>query len=722
MQEIKGCLEHVIYKNDETGFTVARIAKTDEMAATVIVGKFVSINPGQEIECTGSFKKHPEYGRQFSVSSYKIRKPQDEHGIMRYLESGVIKGIGPSYAEKIVKVFGIKTLEIIEKSPQKLLEVPGVGQSRLETIIEHFSRENSLRDILIELSSFDISINLAQKIYREYEDETLENLNKNPYCICDDIYGIGFKTSDKIASKMGFSTTSPLRVQAYLLHILKELSDQGHTCYPEELLIQLSSKNLQIDLCHISDALLFLEVHEKIIRCPCLYQEEDQLFVWLKPLFICERGIAHHLKRLDSAHMSFKINSNDEALDWARKTFSMQFCHEQERAIIKSIENKVHIITGGPGTGKSTITKAIVLIFSKLSENVLLAAPTGKAAKRMQQICKKRASTIHSLLEFDVSKKTFKRGPQNPLKCDIIIIDEASMIDTYLMYCLLKAIPDGAHLIIIGDVDQLPSIGPGNCLKDIIESKSVAASRLFQIYRQKKNSLISLGAYNINRGLFPEFSTIESEFTMIYEEDCSNILNEITSLIQNRLSHEDGFDPIKDVQVLCPMRKGLIGIDNLNTTLQNALNTNKSKGIPRFNAEYRIDDKVMQIKNNYTKKVFNGDVGIISSIDHEAQALEIAFGEKLISYEFNDLDEIRLSYAVSVHKYQGSEIPCVIIPLHQCHYMLLQRNLLYTAITRGKKKVVVVGTKKALAMALANQDTRLRFTNLPHFIETLYPA
>lgn len=720
MQEIQGCLEHIIYKNDESGFTVARLQKTANEPAIVIVGKFASINPGEKIKCKGIFKSHPEYGRQFSVSSYQIKKPQDIHGIIRYLESGVIKGIGPSYAEKIVKIFGAKTLEIIEGNPEKLLDVPGIGQSRLETIIKHFSKENNLRDILIDLASFDISINLAQKIYRKYEDETLTLLKQNPYCICDDIHGIGFKTSDKIAYKMGFSLSSPLRIQAYLLHLLKELSERGHTCYPEENLIELCSTNLQVDLCNISDALLYLEVQEKIVRMECLHLENELLFVWLKPLFICEKGIAHHLKRLDKGLSSFKLCSNEEALRWASETFSMKFCHEQKMAIINSIEKKVHIITGGPGTGKSTITKAILLIFSKLSENILLTAPTGKAAKRMQQICKRRACTIHSLLEFDSAKKTFKRNPQFPLKCDIIIVDEASMIDTYLMYCLLKAIPDNAHLIIIGDVDQLPSIGPGNCLKDIIESKSVSSNRLFQIYRQKKDSSISLGAYNINRGLFPTFHDIESDFSMIYEDDCNKILHEITNLIQNRLQNEDGFDPINDIQVLCPMRKGLIGIDNLNQILQDALNPSNGNTITKFNTEYRTGDKVMQIRNNYTKKVFNGDVGLISSINQEDKTIIINYEKKPILYEFNELDEISLSYAVSIHKYQGSEIPCVIIPLHQCHYMLLQKNLLYTAITRGKKKVIIIGTKKALSIALANQEVYHRHTNLPYFIENLY--
>jgi exodeoxyribonuclease V alpha subunit len=721
MQEIEGCLEHIIYKSDETGFAVARLVKTEEYGSLIIVGKFASINPGEEISCQGFFKKHPEYGQQFSVNSYKIHKPKDEHGIMRYLESGVIHGIGPTFAEKIVQVFGKDTLDVIEKEPDKLLMVPGLGQSKLQHIIGHFSKENKLRDILIDLAAYDISINLAQKIYRKYEDETLDKLKQNPYCICDEIYGIGFKTSDKIAAKLGFSLTSPLRVQAYLLHLLKELSDSGHTCYPEEELIELCAKNLEIDLFYINDAVLYLEVQDKIVRSTCQVQDDQEvLFVWLKPLFICEKGIAHHLKRLDRGRAAFAICSKEDSIKWAQETFNMRYCKEQEKAIITSIENKVHVITGGPGTGKSTITKAILLIFSKLSENILLAAPTGKAAKRMQQICKKRASTIHSLLEFDVATKTFKRGPKNLLKCDIIIVDEASMIDTYLMYCLLKAIPDEAHLIIIGDVDQLPSIGPGSCLSDILKSKSVATTRLFQIYRQKKNSIISLGAYNINRGLFPQFQGIESDFSMIEQEDCAQIVEEISALIQNRLTHEDGFDPIKDVQVLCPMRRGIIGIDNLNQVLQNALNPTKSSSITRFNVEFRMGDKVMQIKNNYTKNIFNGDVGLITSINKEDKSLEVTFSKTPISYDFSDLNEICLSYAVSVHKFQGSEIPCVIIPLHQCHYMLLQRNLLYTAITRGKQKVIILGTKKALAMALANQDTRRRYTYLQGFINLLY--
>jgi exodeoxyribonuclease V alpha subunit len=651
------------------------------------------------------------------VSTFELALPKDLVGIQKYLESGNVRGIGPVNAKRIVEKFGTETLEVMSRQPERLAEVEGIGKKRVEMIIEHWETESQLRNIMIFLRGHGIGAALAAKIHKKYGESTITVLKENPYLVARDIFGVGFKTADKIAEEIGIALDSLVRVHAGIEFILRELSEEGHTCYPEEDLIALTEKTLEVSQTTIHTAIVALEREDRIVRRELTVEEVPKLYVWLRSLFIGEKGIAKQLRRLLYAKCLIRPVKCDKAVEWVQEKQHIQLAKEQMSALQKSLEEKVHIITGGPGTGKSTVTKAILAIHEKLSDKIILAAPTGKAAKRLSEITRKRASTIHSLLEYDFTSLQFKKNLENPLKCDLIIIDEASMIDTYLMHSLLRAIPDHARVILIGDVDQLPSIGPGNVLRDCIESGGISISRLFQIFRQGKDSLITLNAHNINKGIFPEIVAPKgkSDFLFFPIEEAEDIVSKMLQLVQQTLPKEHTFHPLRDIQILSPMRKGVIGIENLNVLLQEKMNPGKPK-IARFGREFRVGDKVMQIRNNYTKLVYNGDVGFIEDIDLDDSVVSVSFDDKLVEYEATELDELSLAYAVSVHKYQGSECPCIIVPIHMSHFKLLQRNLLYTAITRGKKLVILLGTQKAIAFAVQNNEVKKRHTGLSYFI------
>ncbi|MFY7842807.1 MAG: ATP-dependent RecD-like DNA helicase [Rhabdochlamydiaceae bacterium] len=704
MEQIFGYVESVVFSNKENGFTVAKLKEAKKEALTWIVGAIPSVQPGETICCQGVWKNHPQHGIQFEVHSFKLEAPADLIGIQKYLESGMIKGIGPAYAKKIVEKFGLKTLDILEENPEKLAEIEGIGKKKIISIKTCWQEQKQIRDVMIFLQSYGVSPGFAQKIFKFYGQESAEKVQKNPYCLAKDIHGIGFKTADTIAQKLGITQDSPLRIEAGIEHLFWELTNEGHTCYPYEQFIPIAQTALNVSSEQISQSI------DRLVQTTSLVKEKG--FLWIKPLYLFEISIAKEMKRISENISSLRQVDVDRAIDWAETQLQISLALEQREAVKQALLQKTHVITGGPGTGKSTITKAILTILEKLTPRITLAAPTGRAAKRVSEITNRKAQTIHALLEIDFQKGGFKKNKNNPLETDLIILDEASMIDTQLMYHFLRAVPSKARLIIIGDVDQLPSVGPGTILKDIIKSDLFSVTKLSKIFRQGNGSKIVLNAHRINQGEFPDLRyESKSDFSFIHLENPEEILEKITSLIQTKLPHFFKFHKFDDIQVLSPMKKGLIGTENLNQSLRKALNP-RPYALNFMGKSFSIGDKVMQIKNNYQKEVYNGDIGKIIAINEEDQHLSAVFENKVVHYDFIEIDELILAYAVSIHKYQGSECPCVIIPVHISHFKLLNRNLLYTAITRGKKLVIMIGSKKALAIGVRNEDAKKRFTGL----------
>ena len=718
-ETLTGTIEHIVFASEETHFTVAYLRDTKDKK-TCIVGKLPNVSLGENVTCTGSWKDHKEYGAQFTITSFTTSYPAEKEGIELFLASGFIKGIGKTHAKTIVDAFGDDTLTILETSPHRLLQLKGIGKKRVDEIRKSFLEKKHIKDVMLFLRGHKVSEGLAHKIFKQYGNETITILKENPYAVISDLTGVGFLTADKLASNLGMEKSSPMRIDAAVIYHLDKLSEEGHCCYLEDEFLDKISEALGVEktLCH--RAVTRLEESKKIKRelIPSLDQEVP--FLWLAKLFYAELGITKELERIKNADCSIRSVQVDKALEWVEDLHHIKLAKEQKSAISFALEDKIHIITGGPGTGKSTITKTILSIHEKLSDKILLAAPTGRAAKRLSEITRKHAKTIHSLLEIDFTTKGFKKGRDNPLDCDLIIIDEASMIDTYLMFSLLKAVPDKARIILIGDVDQLPSVGPGSVLKDMIESAVLPLTRLYQIFRQAKKSLITRNAHAVNSGMMPLLeTTAEDDFWYIEKDDPEEMIEEILSLIQITLPKQFGFHPKEDIQVLSPMRRGKAGIEYLNTILQSKLN-NSDISLQRGDTIYKIGDKVIQLRNNYQKMVFNGDIGYIVDIDKSSKEILINFDYKEVEYTFEELNEVTLAYAVSIHKYQGSESPCIILPLHTSHYVLLQRNLLYTAITRAKKLLILVSSKKAIALAVHNNLTKKRLSGLNHFLtETL---
>ncbi|CDZ80998.1 Exodeoxyribonuclease V alpha chain [Candidatus Rubidus massiliensis] len=722
MEQIFGHIERITFHNEENGYTVAHIKIPSQKDLVCVVGIMPSIQPGETVRCFGSWKRHLVHGQQFEVQKYQLEAPADLLGIEKYLGSGLINGIGPTYAARIVAKFGIDTLQIIDSNPEKLLEIPGLGVKRRDKIIACWQEQRSIRDVMIFLQTHGISSTYAQKIYKVYGKESIKKILDNPFCLARDIHGIGFKTSDEIAHKLGISKDSPQRIESGIEFLLNEFSMDGHVCYPYEEFVTFCLQQLEVTESHIRDAIQRLKETHRIEIFDLSLLGKKLSFIWLRKYFITEIGIAQELKRLKEYPCQLREVHLNNALDWVQTLLNIELAENQKKAIQTSLCEKVHVITGGPGTGKSTITKAILRITEKLTSHIILAAPTGRAAKRMAEITEKKASTIHSLLEFDFAKGQFKKNKDNPLPCDLIIIDEASMIDTPLMFHLLKAIPSHARVILIGDIHQLPSVGPGNVLKDIINSGFVQVTTLNEIFRQAAESRIVTNAHLINKGQFPDIRNLsDSDFFFVECPNPEENIKQIVSLVCNRLPQKYGYDALQDIQVLSPMKRGIIGIDNLNLALQQKLNPN-GESLNRLGRKLLVGDKVMQTRNNYKKEVYNGDVGYIKAIDQIEQQAIIQFDDKEIVYEFKELDEIVLAYAVSIHKYQGSQCPVIIIPVDTSHYILLNRNLIYTGLTRGQKLVIFVGTKKAVALAVKNDEVKKRYTGLEHaLIGTLHP-
>lgn len=711
-ESIFGYIERITFQNQENGYTIAQLREPRRSDPTCVVGIMPTVKPGESVRCFGNWKQHLIHGRQFTVTGYSIEAPADVMGIKKYLGSGLIKGIGPVYAKRIVEKFEAETLNIIDQSPERLLEVEGLGPKKMEKITTCWAEQKSIRQVMIFLQTYGVSPAYAQKIYKKYGNNSVEKVKENPFHLSRDINGIGFKIADAIANKMGISHDSVQRIDAGIEFVLTELSGEGHVCYPVSDFSKEAEKILEVESTLVDARLAGLQDEGRIELFELIAAGQRAQYIWAKKLFMCEVGIAREASRLQRAHSYLRQVDTKRALEWVQSTLNIQLASNQQAAVACALSDKIHIITGGPGTGKSTITKAILHIMEKLTKKIQLTAPTGRAAKRMSEITGKKASTIHSLLEFDFKTNRFKRDHESPLDCDLIIVDESSMIDTYLMYSLLKAIPSHARLILVGDINQLPSVGPGNVLKDMINSLSLSVTVLTEIFRQAAGSRIITNAHRINHGSFPDISNhSDSDFFFIEAEEVEDALKQIVSLVSQRLPRKYGFDPFNDIQVLAPMRKGVIGVENLNAVLQQALNP-KDNPIFYGGRRFTVGDKVMQLRNDYKRDVFNGDIGRIVKINAVDQQVIVTIDERDVIYEYNDLDELVLSYAVSIHKYQGSECPCIVMPIHTSHFKLLNRNLLYTGVTRGKRLVILVGSKKALFMAVKNDEVKKRYTGL----------
>ncbi len=718
VSNIQGQIERVTFHNEENGFTIVRLKVPGYRELVTLVGNLMAPLPGQVINATGEWVTHPQFGEQFKVVQYKTLVPATVTGIERYLGSGLVKGIGPVMAKRIVKLFGEETLVVIDETTDRLCEVEGIGEKRLGMIRKAWEDQKHIREVMVFLQGHGVSAGYAAKIYKQYGNQSIEVVKENPYRLAMDIFGIGFITADKIAENLGFQKNSPVRVQAGVIYVLSQMADEGHVYYPYGALIEKCINVLEVAQEAIEEALDVLFSDKRIVIDNLSERDvrsnAETSAVYLSTFYACETGVASMVKTLLRSPYSRRKVDTDKAIQWVQREISMSLALNQVEAVKVALDSKIMIITGGPGTGKTTIIKAILAIFERLRIEILLAAPTGRAAKKMSEATGHEARTIHRMLEFSPHKRGFQRDEKHPLMCDLLIVDETSMIDTVLMYHLLKAMPLHSTLILIGDVNQLPSVGPGNVLQDIIESNAVPAVRLTEIFRQAQESDIIVNAHLINSGIIPSLDNSEGtnhDFFFIEKTGPEEALETILRLVCIRIQNAFGFDPLDDVQILTPMNRGTVGTSNLNTEFQKALNP-REDGIMRGGRSFRINDKVMQIRNNYDKDVFNGDIGRISKIDLENHEVTILFDGRAVTYDYPDLDEIVLAYAVSVHKSQGSEYPCVVIPLLTQHYVLLQRNLLYTAVTRGKKLVIVVGSKKAMAIAVKNDKQQNRYTFL----------
>ncbi len=722
--ELEGQIEKVTYSNEETGYTVATIKVPGHREPVTIVGNILAPTPGEILLVKGAWVNHPRFGRQFRVESHSVKVPATVPGIEKYLASGLIKGIGSVMAARIVKEFGEKTLEVIEQQPEVLAQVDGLGPRRVEMIKKGWADQREIRDVMIFLQAHGVGSGYAAKIFRQYGGNSISIVKRNPYRLAMDIFGIGFSTADKIAEKLGFDKASPLRVEAGIMHVMYQISEEGHVYYPYDLLFERCQDVLQADRDIVMEAFGTV-VNQKKLVVEDLNEDLNRFMpnrkaVYLKGSHVCETGVAENLSHILSARKNIRPVQVDNVIQWVQKEIKLSLAHKQIEAIKMAISDKVMVITGGPGTGKTTIIKAVIKIYEKSGVRIMLAAPTGRASKRMSEATGYPAKTIHRMLEFSYQKGGFQRNENRPLEVDVLILDELSMVDVLLMHYLLLAVPEKATLIMVGDANQLPSVGAGNILKDIIDSGSVPVVELNEIFRQAGESRIIVNAHRIKNGLMPGIIRHEGDpedFYFIEQEDPAQVLEIIRELVSNRITRRFGLDPVDGIQVLSPMHKGIVGTGNLNAVLQEDLNPSRAI-ITRGDRIFKLHDKVMQVRNNYEKEIFNGDIGRITKIDPENQQLTVNFDNLPVLYDYSELDEIILAYAISVHKSQGSEYQAVVVPILSQHYVMLQRNLIYTAVTRGKKLVVIVGSKKALAVGIKNDRIMQRYTYLSERLKT----
>ena len=703
-----GTVAKVTYQNPEGRYTVLRL-EVEGFHDVTVVGEIFPISEGEEVRVNGLWKIHSRYGLQFQAEQWQKLEPATLEGIERYLGSGLIKGLGPTYARRLVSSFGLDTLRVLSQEPHRILEVEGIGKGRWQKIMQAWAKQKGMQEVMVFLQGHGVGSALAVRIHRALGPETVAKVREDPYSLAYEVHGIGFLMADRIAEGLGIKGDSPLRVRAGILHILSKLSEQGHCFVPLDSLKSNAASLLGVDEGVIDNAVRELVAEGKVVKEP---GTEESSRIYPRLLFQAEQNVAAAIHRLLSSQSCL---SSARTRNLAQNQASMDLLLEekQRQAVLQALQHKVSIITGGPGTGKTTLLSHLLTLFRYGDVSFALAAPTGRAAKRMGEIAGVEAKTIHRLLEFSPRHGGFQRGEKSPLEVDVVIIDEASMVDLPLMDHLLRAVRSHSHLILIGDVDQLPSVGPGNVLRDLIESRVVPMVVLQHIFRQAGESLIVINAHRILQGeaLILDSDQAKPDFVFVQRESQEEILATVKELIKDRIPRLFHAEPNRAVQVLSPMNRGVLGTINLNQELQALLNPS-GESIESGRWVFRTGDKVMQLRNNYEKGVFNGDLGRIEDMDREGEKLRVNFDGMLVAYDFDELDEIGLAYATSVHKSQGSEYPGVVIPLHNSHYPMLHRSILYTAVTRGKELVVLVGSKKALWMAIRNVRVEQRFTGL----------
>lgn len=709
-ETISGLIERVTFHNAETGFCVLKAKVSGHKDLVTIVGSLPTVSAGEWIEAEGIWIQDRQYGQQFKSQQLRLTPPTTIEGIEKYLASGLIKGIGPVYAKKLVQAFGENVFEIIETTPEALQNIAGIGPYRRQKIINGWADQKAIRTIMLFLHSYGVSTTRAVRIYKTYGNEAIQLITDNPYRLAQDIRGIGFVSADKIAMQLGIDKDSILRARAGLNYTLAKAMDEGHCGLPNTDLLTSAKVLLDINEEILTQGLA-LELQAGTIIQDTI---DNNTCVFLAGLYHAEKGITDKLQKLQSFPVPWPSIDTDKAIRWVEEKNSISLSNSQQLALIKTLSSKVTIITGGPGVGKTTLLRSILQILEKSKMQLALCAPTGRAAKRMFEATGLEAKTIHRLLNINPETGAFTASEQSPLSCDVVIIDEVSMVDVTIMHALLKAVPPHAALILVGDQDQLPSVGPGQVLADLIASDSIPFIHLTETFRQAATSNIISIAQSINKGTMPLLKGygVDSDFFFIEAEEPEHAMKTIVDLVQKRLPNKFGYSPLTDIQVLCPMTRGFVGTRTLNVELQLALNPPSDMSLQKFGSWYSVGDKVMQIENNYQKEVYNGDIGIIQKIDLEENEVTIDFEGKILVYDFHELDEIILAYAMTIHKSQGSEYPVIIIPLMTQHYPMLQKNLVYTGITRGKKLVILVGQKKALAIAVRNKKMQKRWSML----------
>ncbi|MEH6648068.1 SF1B family DNA helicase RecD2 [Sulfitobacter sp.] len=711
---LAGLVERVTFHSQESGFCVLRVKARGHRDLVTTVGHAAMISAGEWVTASGVWINDRTHGLQFKAQFLRTSAPSSIDGIEKYLGSGMIRGIGAVYAKRLVKMFGKDVFDIIEATPERLREVEGIGPKRADKITLGWADQKVIREIMVFLHQHGVGTARAVRIFKTYGTDAVQVMSENPYQLAKDIRGIGFRTADMIAEKLGIEKTAMIRVRAGISFALSEAMGNGHCGLPRADLIGVAGKLLEVPA-DLIDSALREELTEETVTADTV-GEADCIF--LTGLYMAERGIADQVKRIQRGELPWPMIDADKALPWIEQKTGMSLAESQAEAIRLALKSKTIVITGGPGVGKTTIVNSILRILAAKSVKLLLCAPTGRAAKRMTEATGMEAKTIHRLLEFDPKAFGFKRGKENPLDCDLLAIDESSMVDVMLMQSLLKAVPSNAALLIVGDIDQLPSVGPGQVLADIIGSGAVPVMRLTEVFRQAAQSKIITTAHAINAGRMPDLAPPEDEadFYFVPAADPEQAVSRIVELVAKRIPKRFGFDPIKDIQVLCPMNRGGVGARSLNIELQAALNPAGDKKVERFGWTFAPGDKVMQIENDYDKDVYNGDIGMIEDIDMVEGEVVVDFEGRSVNFVFGELDTLVLAYAATIHKSQGSEYPVVVIPVMTQHYAMLQRNLIYTGVTRGKKLVVLVGQKKAVAIAVKNVSGRRRWSKLDEWL------
>lgn len=712
LEKLTGIVERVTFQSPDSGYTVFQVKSKDPDAVVTVVGFSERVVAGIAIESSGNWRTHPQYGLQFEAKTIDAVLPTTQEGIERYLASGVIKGIGPHIASLLVGKYGVDVFNVIETKPQSLRSIKGIGRARAEMITKAWGEQRFTREILAFLHSYGVSASLAQRIFKRFGEQSIAKITENPYCLAQEIDGIGFKTADSIAKNIGISPDSLTRSRAAVTWLLSEQMARGHVAYPREKLVKEVVGLLTIPEERVVEAIAAEKNEKKVVEetigdVPCLYLE------WLAR---AEKEVARRLKGLLRQRVPWGTLSMDRALEWAEDRLSIALDNHQKKAIRLALESKVLVITGGPGTGKTTITRAIVNILRKKRVAMDLCCPTGRAAKRLSECTGFDARTIHRLLEYAGYGARFSRNEENPLDCDLLIVDEASMVDLLLMRNLLRALPDKAALLFVGDVDQLPSVGPGSVLRSMIDSGVMPVVRLSQVFRQAAESEIIVSAHRINQGVMPNLSRSnpKTDFYFVESGDSQRTISILKRIVSERIPSRFFLDPMSEIQVLSPMNRGALGTKCLNAELQALLNPRPQPTIERQGQRFAVRDKVMVNANDYDKEVFNGDIGSICGINCDDETLAVDFDGRIVKFEFSELDILTLAYAITIHKSQGSEYPAVVIPIAMEHFIMLRRNLLYTAVTRGRRLVVLVGEKRALEVAIGTTGESHRWTNLSY--------